>query len=489
MPTLDQADTSMYGHIELIPGAGMAQRAQQSAGPNAAMVRLGLDEQRKAQVNSIFQQFGDDYDGAVKAVMTIDPELGMKLGQMVQQGKKAGIETEMANTESSMKTMDLMQRRVQEAIVDPTQYPKLLDDLAKTPGGDQYMKYAPDPTDPQLVQKLQNIHTALGDSKEFSATMRQSMQDFLNGDVQLGAARSLAEANTPEKRQIVVAKLQQAHVGEIADQWQTPEEAAAARDVMLAQKEKVKPGTEKGGQHIEGLYQGKRTFGVFDPNTNTFNVDGKQVSATEFRPIPPASLIVQNQNAGAVADSIKGQARTTLSGKTYVDLGDFGTPKEQSVARAAALKAGLIAVDAKTGSSLRAVDTAKQNAISIWNQIKDKLPKDAQGRLAAGPRNKLSAYFQTDADLAAFGAWRTAAIQQVQALAEPGMGLRINQAEIKQAMDNDIPQITDDVGTAAQRIKNLLTMLNHKENDALTRDRSSLLTVPSQAPAVNPFKK
>jgi hypothetical protein len=188
---------------------------------------------------------------------------------------------------------------------------------------------------------------------------------------------------------------------------------------------------------------------------------------------------------------IKTSVRTTLSGKQYLDMTDFESAKERSAARQAAAAAGIPAVDKATGASLRAIDTAKQNAQSMWDAVKDKLPKDASGRILAGPGNKLSAYFQTEPQLAAFNAFRTAAIQQVQALAEPGMGLRINQAEITAAMENDIPQITDDLATAATRLKNLTTMLNHKENDALTRDRSTLMPGAAPAPTAgkNPFRK
>jgi hypothetical protein len=206
-----------------------------------------------------------------------------------------------------------------------------------------------------------------------------------------------------------------------------------------------------------------------------------------------AGNLAERRKEGVAAQltpqNVNDSARTTLSGTKYLDMGDFETPKEKSAARAAAQAAKLPVVDAKTGASLRAIDSAKQNAMEMWRQIGQYLPKDASGRILGGPENTLAKVFQTHPELGAYGAWRTAAIQQVQALAEPGMGLRINQAEINAAMENDIPQITDDAATGAQRLKNLFTMLNNKERDALTRDRSTL-NAPTSTPATgNPFRK
>jgi hypothetical protein len=126
----------------------------------------------------------------------------------------------------------------------------------------------------------------------------------------------------------------------------------------------------------------------------------------------------------------------------------------------------------------------------MWNQIKGKLPKDAQGRILGGPGNKLSAYFQTDADLAAFNSWRAAAIQATQALVEKGMGFRLNKSEIDMIMNNDMPQITDDIPTAYRRVKNVIQLLNNKESIALSgNDRSGLLSPTTGTPPKNPYAK
>ena len=171
---------------------------------------------------------------------------------------------------------------------------------------------------------------------------------------------------------------------------------------------------------------------------------------------------------------VSANVKTTLSGKTYLDLGDYQTPTAKEAARRRAQALGIKAVSPDVGSSLSAADTARQNINAMWAQIESKLPKDPTGRIVGGPANKLSQVFQTDSDLAAFNSWRAGAIQAVQALVEKGMGFRLNQAEINMIMQNDMPQITDTVQTAKRRVDNVLTLLQNKENSALTQDRSSL---------------
>jgi hypothetical protein len=234
----------------------------------------------------------------------------------------------------------------------------------------------------------------------------------------------------------------------------------------------------------------------------------QQVAAGTKNGLTPdqqAALKIQQQNANTAAENARiagtreqrearaaagtldpeTDTRTTLSGMKYVDLNDFETPTAKDAARKAAKAQGLTVVDKATGDTLRAADTARLNLEAMWGQIQSKLPKDASGRVIAGPGNRLKQYFQSDADVAAFNSWRAGAIQAVQALVERGMGFRLNQAEINMIMQNDMPQVTDTVQTAKQRVDNVLKLLDDKEKVALTRDRSTLGSVTGQ----NPFRK
>ena len=168
---------------------------------------------------------------------------------------------------------------------------------------------------------------------------------------------------------------------------------------------------------------------------------------------------------------------TTQSGNKYLDLSTFQTPKAREEARKAADAAGVMTVDKDTAAGLKAADNARSNFNSMLAQIKGKLPTDPTGRVVGGPKNLLSKFFQSDADLAAYGSWRQAAIQGVQALSEKGMGLRLNQTEINNMIDS-LPKLTDTWDTAQQKVDNFNTMLANKEKNALTRDRSAAAAAP-----------
>lgn len=190
---------------------------------------------------------------------------------------------------------------------------------------------------------------------------------------------------------------------------------------------------------------------------------------------------LQDENAPI---DIAQNVNTTTSGRKYVDLGDFQTPEAKEKARKAAEAAGVRPVNKDAAESLRAADNARTNLTALFTQIEPFLAKDPAGRLLKGPGNTLGKAFQSNPTLGAYGSWRTAAIQAVQALAEKGMGLRLNRAEIDLMLQNDIPQITDDGPTAKQRIDNLFTLLDNKEKGLLIRDRSAVEGAPK-----NPFRK
>jgi hypothetical protein len=80
--------------------------------------------------------------------------------------------------------------------------------------------------------------------------------------------------------------------------------------------------------------------------------------------------------------------------------------------------------------------------------------------------NKAEAALQIDPDLAAWGTWRTAAIQAMRALAG-SKGLRINRSEIEASMANDIPNITDTQATAKEKMARVAKMLDSQENGML----------------------
>lgn len=168
------------------------------------------------------------------------------------------------------------------------------------------------------------------------------------------------------------------------------------------------------------------------------------------------------------------QVQTTLlaGGMPYLDESRFGKD-ELTRARKDAEARGIPSVSKETADGLVAADRAAVTLDSMWAQLKPFLPTDAQGRLVSGPQNLLGKVFQSNPTLGAFPAWRTAAVQAVQALAEKGMGLRLNAAEISNIIEG-LPKITDDAPTAQQKMLTIKAQLESKVKTALTKDRRSL---------------
>lgn len=196
---------------------------------------------------------------------------------------------------------------------------------------------------------------------------------------------------------------------------------------------------------------------------------------------PTAAQLKPPPEAVDVSPDIK----TTIAGRSYLDLSNY-TTAERARAREAASQAGAVIVSKDQADALQEIDNARLNQRSILGQISGILPKDPTGRILAAPGTKLAQVFQTEDHKSAFNSWRTAAIQALRATAG-SKGLRINQAEIAQAIENDIPTLNDTLGTAQQKVKNIETMLENAEQSILVRDRSA--TTSTTDPAASAAKK
>ena len=185
---------------------------------------------------------------------------------------------------------------------------------------------------------------------------------------------------------------------------------------------------------------------------------------------------VEISKANALAPTLDQATKTTASGQKYLDMTNLKGPEAELLSKQA-LAAGIPLADKSTSTALSAIDTARQNQQFMLDQIGKKLASGAPSRLWYGPANTIEKMAQTDPTMAAIGDYRSAAIQSMRAVAGSG-GLRINQAEIKQATDNDIPNLTDTLPVAQQKLKNMQAFLDHTESGLLTKDRST--------PTVNP---
>lgn len=161
---------------------------------------------------------------------------------------------------------------------------------------------------------------------------------------------------------------------------------------------------------------------------------------------------------------------TTRSGRKYVDTSQVEAKGKNKLVTAAAA-AGIPAVDKATADILVGIDNAKENLDFMMQTLEPKLASGAATRPATALNNTIQSYLQTDDELSAVGTYRNAAIQAMREVAG-SKGLRINRAEIELAIQNDIPKITDTVGAAKQKLKNMKTFLENAEKAHLVKDRS-----------------
>ncbi len=167
-----------------------------------------------------------------------------------------------------------------------------------------------------------------------------------------------------------------------------------------------------------------------------------------------------SQNGGLLAQT---NTRQTTSGITYVD-GTNLTGKDATQAQTFAAQNGLPYLDKTAADLQNNVETARQNMTNIQNSLDGLLPTSGLNVTAKlGNLLQSSTQIGPNADaLSSFSAYRSAAIQALRAMAG-AKGLRINQAEIMQSVNNDIPKITDTVGVAKSKIAIVNALLDSQE--------------------------
>ena len=169
---------------------------------------------------------------------------------------------------------------------------------------------------------------------------------------------------------------------------------------------------------------------------------------------------------------------TSESGVPFIDLSKIPSIKQRQEASDYARQNKIRPIGEREKSALDLVRDARSNIQSISDVVSTFLPGTPQERVLKGPANLLASQTQSNPDISSFQAYRTAAIQIIQALAGLGKGLRINQAEINAALKNDIPTITDTLPTAQKKLGVLLGMLGHVETAVLGQSPSPENSTP-----------
>lgn len=174
--------------------------------------------------------------------------------------------------------------------------------------------------------------------------------------------------------------------------------------------------------------------------------------------------------------------KTSYSNIPYVDLSS-ATPTDKGKLAQIASQSGFgVLLNSGDASKVGAIADAKTNLASIGDAAAKLLGSSGSGQVGAALKNTFLSSFLPD--VKSFNAWRTAIINNVQALAGgTGSGLRINKAEIDAAMENDLPVITgpnaDSAESAQKKLDILNTQLDNWEKQILGGGNHAQVTTPS----------
>ena len=348
------------------------------------------------------------------------------------------------------------------------------------------------------IQSRQDFDTALGvlASPQYHAITGQDALRIANQADEMGPDgwRALLTQYEPltteaKKRREEIGKVREVARGAkvvIPAQPGVP----GSQEIVLARGEPEKPGTLE-EQYLEAVSRGdkvtaQRILGTMQATANAKRDPAAQALAAELGALRAneARERLDKMRREALPLDVTPDVITTRSGKSYIDLSTY-TGEERNKARTAAAAAGVMPVSKQEAQTLREIDTARANQDAILNGIQDKLPAGVLGRGVAAVSVPLSKFFQSDADIASFNTWRTAAIQALRATAGSA-GLRINAAEIAQAVENDIPKLTDTVATAQAKMQKIKTLLQNSEDSILVRDRRPVTPPPPPPPPPEP---
>lgn len=182
-----------------------------------------------------------------------------------------------------------------------------------------------------------------------------------------------------------------------------------------------------------------------------------QIANTKENTLKTANDISQSSITNSAA--LTPYTKTAYDGTKYADLSSLSKSDQVKYAQIAQANGYTPIFDTGTSSKIGAISDSKTNLQSISDSL-SKLINNATPGAIQGVGNSISDMLGNK-DVRQFNAWRTAIINNVQALAGgAGSGLRINKAEIDSAMQNDLPVITGTHADTLAQAQGKLEILN-----------------------------
>lgn len=174
------------------------------------------------------------------------------------------------------------------------------------------------------------------------------------------------------------------------------------------------------------------------------------IASSGIQPIPPA-----------VASYMQ------ASGGTFINANKVPAGQQQIIQNQATA-AGVPYLTGDEANKMQNINVTQSNLQQLSQVTSQILGSGIYGRTIGAAWNEISAGLQLNPTVASFNAYRTLAVNSIQALAGgSGSGFRLNQAEINTAQAN-LPTITDNLQTAQAKLGIL--------NGFLTKWQSELLT-------------
>ncbi len=375
------------------------------------------EEQSQNALKGVLQKYNGDFEAALPELSAIDPKLGLEIGTRLNQSKIAQLDFQSRQFKAERDKVDWIHEQIAGA-TDPASYLQAMHTVAGALGPDA-VKDIPPQYDPKVVDQYNQA--ALTAKERLDAKMK-AVDD-----------ERQQRANEEKARHDQAAEAITA-ANQAADNQRQAE--AAAETARHNRAEEGIAVTREKREAAQGL-------------------------------------------AGPGDVGLGSDVRTTATGRQYVDLSKY-KGKDYHAAQQQAKAAGVYGASAAEVDALQNIETARANMALIKQNLGD-LPSNALTRLVVGPLNKAEAATQYNDNLAAWGTWRTAAIQAMRALAG-SKGLRINRSEIEASMANDVPNITDTQATAREKMSRVDRMLKSQENGILGPSGAAAPAAPKADP-------
>jgi hypothetical protein len=239
------------------------------------------------------------------------------------------------------------------------------------------------------------------------------------------------------------------------------------------------PTSNNTAQYIQ---QASQALGV-NANTPLASIDPSQVAAFQAmkesgtQVSASQGLQVSQPGTGSNLPPIVAKYLETLPnvpGSQYINSDRVADTQQSAVKSQAAGKVPVLSGTEVSG--LKNIDVIFKALDNLSTLSTELLGGGVGGRIQGLTSNQAQAAMQTDPRFAQFQLARDTAIKTVQALAGgAGSGLRLNMGEIDTAASN-LPNITDNIGFASEKIAGLKQLLTNQLNETLP----GLITTPNQ---------